>query len=176
MTTHPWPVRAWLIRWLLPTPVGEANDTDDETLHRARFVRFEAKQCRGRAGYQVRTLLMRARRAEWERRSCVAEVFGPCLGVLARNQFYVTMIRSNIGDVQMTRKRRRMGLTHRISWAQKREACFAPAYSFPQFLYQSATAPSWVSRIEHEQRATQVISGQRSVSADQPRSGQLQEE
>jgi hypothetical protein len=35
----------------------------------------------GRARCEVRTL-MRTRRAEWERRSYVAEVFEPCLGVL----------------------------------------------------------------------------------------------
>jgi hypothetical protein len=66
--------------------VGEANDADGDALRCARFVRLEeAEQCRGRARCQVRTL-MRTRRAEWERRSCVAEVFEPCLGVLARHQ------------------------------------------------------------------------------------------
>ena len=66
--------------------VGKANDADGGTLRRARFVRLEeVDQCRGRARRQVCTLV-RTRRAEWERRSCVAEVFEPCLGVLAQYQ------------------------------------------------------------------------------------------
>jgi hypothetical protein len=80
-----------LIRLLLPTLVGEANDADGEALRRARFVRLEeAEQCRGRARCRVRTL-MRTRRAEWERRSCVAEVFESCLGVLTWHQVYSTL-------------------------------------------------------------------------------------
>jgi hypothetical protein len=71
------------------TDVGEANDADGDALRRARFVRLEeAEQCRSRARCQVRTL-MRTRRTERERRSCVAEVFEPCPGVLTRHQIYV---------------------------------------------------------------------------------------
>ena len=59
--------------------VGKVNDADGDALRRARFVRLEeTEQCRGRARRQIRTL-MRTRRAEWERRSCVVEVFEPCL-------------------------------------------------------------------------------------------------
>jgi hypothetical protein len=65
--------------------VWEANDADGDTLRRARFVRLEAEQCRGHARCQVRTP-MRTRKAEWEHRGCVAEVFEPCLGVLAWHQ------------------------------------------------------------------------------------------
>jgi hypothetical protein len=75
------------------TLVGEANDANGGALRRARFVRLkEAGKCRGRAGRQVRRL-MRTRRAEWERRSYVAEVFDPtCLGILARHWVYVRTI------------------------------------------------------------------------------------
>ena len=80
-----------LIRVLLPTLVGEANDADGDALRRARFVRLEeVEQCRGHARCQVRTP-MRTRRAEWERRSRAAEVFEPCLGILARYQVYPTI-------------------------------------------------------------------------------------
>ena len=65
--------------------VGESNDADGDALRGTRFVRFEkSEQCRGRARGQVRAL-MRTRGAEWERRSRVAKVFEPCLGVLARH-------------------------------------------------------------------------------------------
>jgi hypothetical protein len=62
-----------------------------DALRHARFVRLEeVGQCWGRARCHVRTL-MRTRRVEWERRSCVAEVFEPYLGVLARHQVYSTL-------------------------------------------------------------------------------------
>ena len=34
---------------------------------------------------------MRTSRVEWESRNHVAEVFEPCMGVLARHQVYVTI-------------------------------------------------------------------------------------
>ena len=81
--------------------VGKANDADGYALRRARFVGLEeAEQCRGCARRQVHALV-RTRRAECERRSCVAEVFEPCLGILARHQVYITTIQSKI---QMKRK------------------------------------------------------------------------
>ena len=68
--------------------VREANDTDGDALRRARFVRLEeAEQCRGRARGQV-SALMRTRGTERERRSQMAEVFKPCLSVLAWHQIY----------------------------------------------------------------------------------------
>jgi hypothetical protein len=66
-----------------------------------------AEQCRGCARFQFRTL-MQTRRVEWEHqtRSYVAEVFEPaCLGVLAWHQVYITIIRSNIDDLQMKRRK-----------------------------------------------------------------------
>jgi hypothetical protein len=74
-----------LIRPPLPTLVGEANDADGYALRRARSVHVEeSEQCRGCARCQIRTL-MQTRRAEWERRSCVAEAFER-LVVLRRHQ------------------------------------------------------------------------------------------
>jgi hypothetical protein len=74
-----------LIRLLLPTLGKPTTPTvtlcDALGLYALRSLGGE--QCRGRARRQVRTL-MRTRRAEWERRGCVAEVFEPCLGILAR--------------------------------------------------------------------------------------------
>lgn len=62
-----------LIRLLLPTLVGEANDAEGDAPCRAWFVRLEeAEKCRGRARFQFWTLML-TRRAEWERQSCVAE-------------------------------------------------------------------------------------------------------
>jgi hypothetical protein len=70
---------------------GKAIDADGDDLRRARFVRLEeAEQCRGHARCQVCTLMW-TRRAEWERLGRVAEVFEPCLGILARYQVYVTI-------------------------------------------------------------------------------------
>src|ERR1700679_739858 len=92
---------------------------------------------------------MRTRRAKWERRSCVAEVFGPCLGVLGRHQVYVRIIRSNI-DNPPDEEEKEWGL--RTDFVEHKNETlalrFAPAYLF---LYQSTTAPSWVTGIEHEE-------------------------
>ena len=68
--------------------IREADDANGDALRRARVVRLEeAEQRRCGARGEVRAL-MRARGAEGERWGCVAEVFEPCLGILARHQIY----------------------------------------------------------------------------------------
>jgi hypothetical protein len=71
-----------------PADIREADDADGDALCRAWFVRLEeAEQRRCGARGEVRAL-MRACGAEGERWGCVAEVFEPCLGILAWHQIY----------------------------------------------------------------------------------------
>jgi hypothetical protein len=130
-----------------------------DALSHDRFVRLkEVGQCWGRARCQVRTLMW-TRRAEWEGRSCVAEVFEPNLGVLAWHQDcqYVTIIQPNIDDLQMKRRKNRAYAPILLSTKTRRFAPrFAPAYHFP-LQYQSATAPAG-SRASSTTRMTSASS------------------
>jgi hypothetical protein len=83
----------------------------------------------GRARCQVSTLI-RTRRAEWERRSCVAEEFEPrCLGILARHQVYVTIIKSMVPQM----KKRRNGACAPILLSDKNEM-LCPLPSRPAYV------------------------------------------
>jgi len=62
----------------------------------------------------------RTRKGEWERWSCVAEVFESTgLGILARHQVYISIIWSNIDDLQMKRRKDGWGLRTDIVEEQK---------------------------------------------------------
>ena len=88
----------------------------------------------------------RTRRGEWERLSCVVEMFERTgLGILGRYQVYVTIIRSNIDDLQ-TKKRRKNGAYAPILLRNKTETFFPPLCTsvlplYSLVLYQSTMAP-----------------------------------
>jgi hypothetical protein len=67
--------------------IREADDADSDTLRRARFACLEAEQRRRGSIIEVHAV-MRACGAEGECWGCVAEVFEPCLGILAGHQIY----------------------------------------------------------------------------------------
>jgi hypothetical protein len=65
-----------------------ADDADSDTLRRARFVCLEEVEQRRRGSRSEVHALMRACGAEGECWGCVAEVFEPCLRILAGHQIY----------------------------------------------------------------------------------------
>src|SRR5882757_1384686 len=87
------------------------------------------------------------RRGEWERLSCVVGVLERTgLGILGRYQVYVTIIRSNIDDLQ-TKKRRKNGAYAPILLRNKTETFCPPLRTsvlppYSLVLYQSTMAPS----------------------------------
>jgi len=64
--------------------IREADDADGDALCRTRFVRLEEAEQRRRGSRGEVRALMRACVSEGECWGCVAEVFEPCLRILAR--------------------------------------------------------------------------------------------
>ena len=99
----------------------------------------------------------RTRRGEWERLSCVVGVLERTgLGILGRYQVYVTIIRSNIDDLQ-TKKRRKNGAYAPISLRNKNKDVL-PSVSHLR-TPSSSTSQLWhpVTRIEYEENDVGLV-------------------